>query len=108
MPSKVLAMRLEKVLPHIIHTDQVGFVKSRTSTDNLRRLLHLMWLSQKEDTQVAALSLDAEKAFDRVEWGFLTFTIEKFGFGPGFIKWVKVLYSNPRAAVLRNGMIFLF
>ena len=67
VPSKVLAMRLEKVLPRIIYTDQVGFVKSKTSTDNLRRLLHLMWLSQTEDTQVAALYLDAEKTFNRVE-----------------------------------------
>ena len=42
--AKVLAIRLETVLPYIIHSDQVGFLKGRSSTDNLRRLLHLMWL----------------------------------------------------------------
>ena len=40
---KILASRLEGCLPKRIHPDQVGFIKNRTSSDNLRRLLHLMW-----------------------------------------------------------------
>lgn len=69
--AKVLAIWLETVLPYITHSDQVGFIKGRSSTDNLRRLLHLMWLNSSNTAPVVADSLDAEKAFDRVEWGFL-------------------------------------
>lgn len=85
-------MRLEKVLPTVINEDRVGFVKGRSSADNLRNPLHLMWTSHEESVPVAAFSLDAIKA--------LTHTLEAFGFGEGFIKWVRVLYSAPRAAVL--------
>ena len=38
--TKTLAIRLEKALPNIIHSDQVGFIKNQTSTD--MRLLHLI------------------------------------------------------------------
>uniref|UniRef100_A0A3B4Z6H9 C-type lectin domain-containing protein n=1 Tax=Seriola lalandi dorsalis TaxID=1841481 RepID=A0A3B4Z6H9_SERLL len=68
--TKVLATRLQVVLPSIIHPYQVGFMKNRTSTDNIRLLLHLMWLSQSQSVPITAISLDAEKAFDRVEWPF--------------------------------------
>lgn len=36
--SKVLALRLEGVLSHIVHNDQVGFIRGRSSSDNLRSL----------------------------------------------------------------------
>ena len=38
---------------------------------NLRRLLHLIWQTVEADKPIAAFSFDAEKAFDRVEWGVL-------------------------------------
>lgn len=106
--SKVLALRLDKVLPKIIHKDQVGFIKNRTSTDNMRRLLHLLWLNKSNLQPIVALSLDAQKAFDRVEWAFLFETLSRFGFGFNFCRWVQILYSNPKAAVFTNGMISQF
>ena len=106
--TKVLATRLENILPQIVHPDQVGFIKGRSSTDNVRRLLHLMQINHNKKTPIAAISLDAQKAFDRVEWSYLHYTLRKFGCGDRFIKWVNVIYSDPRAAVLTNGMISPF
>lgn len=106
--SKVLALRLDKVLPNIIHKDQVGFIKGRTSTDNMRRLLHLLWMNKSNPQPVVALSLDAQKAFDRVEWAFLFETLSRFGFGSNFRRWIGILYSAPKAAVITNGVISQF
>lgn len=106
--AKVLASRLEKVLPKIIHKDQVGFIKGRSSADNTRRLMHLMWLNYSESTPGAALSLDAQTAFDLVQWNFLFKTMTNFGLGKVFRAWVNLLYQNPRAAVITNGMMSPF
>lgn len=103
--TKVLASRLDKILPDIINGDQVGFIKNRCSGDNMRRLIHLIHKSKCSLDPVAAFSLDAEKAFDRVEWGFLMAALLRFGIGPEFCSWVKTIYFCPRAAVLTNELV---
>ena len=56
----------------------------------------------------AILSLDKDKAFDRVDWSFLFITLSKMGFGDSFIKWIRLLYRNPRCSVILNGHISPF
>jgi hypothetical protein len=47
--------------------------------------------------------LDFEKAFNRIEWGFLFGALEKLGFGDTWIRWVKALYKGASLAVKLNG-----
>ena len=51
---------------------------------------------------VAILSLDQEKAFDRVDWGFLRSTLVRMGFGSSFIGWVDLFYTGVQSAVKLN------
>ncbi|KAJ8358306.1 hypothetical protein AAFF_G00014690 [Aldrovandia affinis] len=39
-------------------------------------------------------SIDQEKAFDRVQHGFLHGVLKRMGFGPRFIGWVRTLYAG--------------
>lgn len=66
--SKVLDTRIEKVVGKLIHFDQTGFLKGRVASDNLRRLLHIIDIADAHKEDCAVFSLDAEKAFDRLEW----------------------------------------
>lgn len=47
-------------------------------------------------------SLDAENAFDSIEWGYLWAVLSKFGFGPRFLSRVKMLNASPQARVYTN------
>uniref|UniRef100_A0AAQ6AKY8 Reverse transcriptase domain-containing protein n=1 Tax=Amphiprion ocellaris TaxID=80972 RepID=A0AAQ6AKY8_AMPOC len=101
--AKTLASRLETILPSIIHNDQTGFIRGRYSTHNVRRLLNLIQHSSAFNSDSMIISLDAEKAFDRLEWPYLFFTLQKFGMTDGFINWIRILYASPLSAVITNG-----
>jgi len=49
------------------------------------------------------LLLDFEKAFDRIEWGFLFLAMFKLSFNPKWIKWVSSLYWLTSSLVKING-----
>uniref|UniRef100_A0A3P9C0F7 Reverse transcriptase domain-containing protein n=1 Tax=Maylandia zebra TaxID=106582 RepID=A0A3P9C0F7_9CICH len=103
--SKILSRRLEEVLPVLIKPDQTGFVKNRYSRSNVHRLINVAQFSQNTNYRALAISLDAEKAFDRVEWEYLFDVLDRFGLGSEFVKWVKLLYGAPAARVLVNGSV---
>ena len=102
--TKTLAIRLETVISTLIHPDQTGFIKNRHGSDNTRRLFNIINLSQQTHTKTIIISLDAEKAFDQVNWTFLFHTLHRFGFGELFIHWIKTLYTSPKATVTTNGI----
>lgn len=65
-----LALRLEKVLPSIIHVDQNGFVKNRQGFHSVRRVLNIIHKCEAS-LDTAILSINAENVFNRVEWPYL-------------------------------------
>ena len=85
----MLATRIDLYMTKLIHQDQTGFIKSRLASDNMRRLLHIIHAARDIESQCAMLSLDAEKAFDRLEWDYLWMVLEKFGFDHQFINLTK-------------------
>lgn len=101
--AKVLALCLESVLPTIVSSDQTGFIKSRHLFFNIRHVFNILYTSPSSQHPEVFLALDAEKAFDRVEWKYLFNVLCKpFGFGSSFISWVKLLYNPPLASVRTN------
>ena len=51
------------------------------------------------------LTIDFEKAFDSLKWGFLNKCLQAFNFGQRFRSYIDVLYSEISAAVFNNGHI---
>ena len=49
--------------------------------------------------------LDFERAYDRVEWSFITMMLEAFGFLPFFCKIVQMLLKDGHAQVDINGSL---
>lgn len=97
-----MAIRLENILPTIIHEDQKGFIKNRQMAHNIRRLFGIIHSSHSRSYSEILISLDAENAFDRVEWDYLFSALSRFRFGSAFILWIRLLYASPMSSVQTN------
>ena len=108
LAARVLAGRLLKVIHLVVNKDQTCGVPGRYIGENVAFLRDVVDYATKFDVPVAILSLDQEKAFDRVDWGFMFATLKRMGFGPSFINWVNLLYTNVQSAVKVNGYLSSF
>ena len=103
--AKALSNRLLRVIHKIVSPDQSCGIPGRFMGENLRLLLDIVHQANSEDLPGAILSLDQEKAFDRVEWSYMLKVLTHMGFGSSFCRWVSLLYSNVSSAVLVNGFL---
>ena len=102
--AKALAHSLENIVPTIVSHEQTGFVKGRQLFFNVRTLLNIIYFKTTTTTPEVVISVNAEKAFDRVEWDYLFTVLKKFGLGNVFISWIRLLYTSPQASISTNGI----
>lgn len=69
--SKVLTHCLNKYLARLVNGIQTGFARGHLAPDILRILLHMIHSAPDSNGSPAILTLDTEKAFDRLEWEYL-------------------------------------
>ena len=92
------------ILPHIIHSNQNGFIKGRSILDGARTIEDLLEWAKITDSSGTLLAVDFQKAFDFLDHSFLIKVLERFNFGPYFLQWVKTFYTNVSSCVLNNGV----
>ena len=63
-----------------------------------------MEFTKNESISSILAFLDFEKAFDSIEWNFISRCLEVFGFGADFGKWVSILYTDVSSCVRNNGL----
>ena len=101
--SKIITERLKLVIGSIIHQDQTCGVVGRTIFSNLQLVRDTLDIIDETNGTSILLSLDQEKAFDRVDHDFLIRTFVKFGFGQSFCSWIRIFHSNVFSRIIING-----
>ena len=102
--SKVIAARIIRVLPEIIHTNHTGYVKDRFIGEAARSIIDVMEYTKQQNIPGILLFIDFEKAFDSIDWTFMLKCLDAFGFGPTIIRWVETFYNGITSCVLNNGI----
>ena len=105
LASKIITERLKKVMSSIVHQDQTCGVLGRTIFSNLHLVRDVLDFIAKTDEPAILVTLDQEKAFDRVDHEFMLRVLRKLGFGPSFCHWVGIFYANAFSRILINGAL---
>jgi hypothetical protein len=101
--TKIIANRIKNILPTIIPENQGGFVKGRHIVDNIILVQEALHSSICHKDKGMIINIDLANAFDRVRHNFLFKVMEKFGFAPSFINWIKSCIDSPWIYPLVNG-----
>ena len=108
LASRAIAGQLLKVIHLVVAKEQRCGVPGRFTGENVALLRDVADYASSSGTSVAILSLDQEKAFNRVDWSFMRSTLCTMGFGPSFISWVDLFYHRVQSAVNVNGYLSSF
>ena len=103
--SKALSLHLSLVLETIVTPDQTCSVPGRSISSNLVMLRDMLDYIDRTDEPGILISLDQEKAFDRVDRSFLMNLLRHLGFVPSFCKWISTLYRGANMQLMVNGWL---
>ena len=87
-----------------MHHDQVEFIPGMQGFFNIRKSINVLnHINKLKERNHMIISIDAEKAFDKIQHPFMIKILQKVGIEGTYLNIIKTIYDKPTANIIVNG-----